>query len=216
MSPSTYLIGIAGPSGSGKSFLATRLARQLQGHVLGTDAYYRDLGHLPPHDRAHSNFDDPAAIDHLLLIEQVSRLRHGEPVDVPLYDFATHTRKPETRTFEASGVVIVEGLFTLYWPELRALFGTKVYVDLHDELCLKRRTHRDVRERGRTPDSVLQQYNTTVAPMAEHYVRPTIAHADVVVFGADPIAEEIARVLEHYRSQRPEDLEPHITVRAQP
>ncbi len=100
-----------------------------------------------------------------------------------------------------SAVVIIEGLFTLHWPELRELLGTKVFVDMNDEVCLTRRQARDVRERGRTPESVIEQYTTTVAPMAQRYVRPTIVHADVVVSGSEPIGDGVARVLAHYRRQ---------------
>ncbi len=98
-----------------------------------------------------------------------------------------------------SAVIVVEGLFTLHWPGVRDLLGTKVYVDMNDEVCLHRRTARDVRERGRTRQSVVEQYQATVAPMAQRYVRPTIAHADVIVGGADHIADSTARVVEHYQ-----------------
>ncbi len=100
-----------------------------------------------------------------------------------------------------SAVVIIEGLFTLHWPNLRELLGTKVFVDMDDEVCLTRRQARDVRERGRTPESVVEQYAATVAPMAQRYVRPTIIHADVVVSGSEPIGEGVDRVLAHYRSR---------------
>jgi len=182
-----YLIGIAGPSGAGKSFLARHLAAELQGDVLELDRYYRDLSHL-----------SPEALEHELLIEQVGRLRKSETVHLPVYDFTTHTRSPGVETLQPSKVVILEGLFTLHWPGLRELLGTKVYVDLSDDICLARRTVRDIQERGRTPTSVLEQYETTVAPMALRYVRPSIAHADVVVGGADRIEDGVSRIVEHY------------------
>jgi len=194
-----YLIGIAGPSGAGKTYLATHLAAALQAEVLALDRYYRDLSHLSPDQRALANFDAPDALEHELLIEQVARLRRRETVNLPVYDFSTHTRTRRTETLQPSAVLIVEGLFTLHWPALRDLLGTKVYVDMNDEVCLTRRKARDVRERGRTPQSVVEQYRTTVAPMAHRYVRPTIAHADVVVGGGDHIADGVARVLEHYQ-----------------
>jgi uridine kinase len=100
-----------------------------------------------------------------------------------------------------SSVVIVEGLFTLHWPSLRELLGTKVFVDMNDEVCLTRRQARDVRERGRTPGSVMEQYAGIVAPMAQRYVRPSIVYADVVVSGTESIAEGVSRVLEHYERQ---------------
>ena len=199
MAVETYLIGIAGPSGSGKSFLARHLRSVLGAEVLELDRYYRDLAHLPPAERAQVNFDAPEALEHELLIEQVGRLRKRQAVELPVYDFATHTRAAGKRLFQPADVIIVEGLFTLHWAGLRELLGTKVYVDLHDELCLRRRTARDIRERGRTVESVLEQYQATVSPMAQRYVRPTMAHADVVVSGEEHIEEGAARVVEHYR-----------------
>ena len=199
MSGPSYLIGIAGPSGAGKSYLASYLAERLSAPVLALDRYYRDLSHLPLEERAQTNFDEPAALDHDLLIAQVSDLRNGQAIHVPAYDFSVHTRIRETPLFHPAKFVIIEGLFTLLWPELRHYLGTGVYVDMADDMCLERRLERDVRERGRTPESVVEQFRTTVAPMAERYVRPTRAHADVVVFGAIPIGDEVERVLEHVR-----------------
>jgi len=202
MAGETYLIGIAGPSGSGKSFLAKHLKNVLKADVLGLDRYYRDLSHLPLEQRARMNFDAPEALEHELLIAQVARLRSGEAVALPVYDFTVHTRVAKTQPLAPSEIVIVEGLFTLHWPGLRELLGTKVYVDLHDELCLERRKARDIRERGRTAESVMEQYETTVAPMAQRYVRPTIVHADVLVSGTERIEDGVARVLEHYRRSK--------------
>jgi len=199
MPAATYLIGIAGPSGAGKSFLARRLKSALPAEVLQLDRYYRDLSHLPPAERARANFDSPEALDHELLIAQVARLQNRETVQLPVYDFIRHTRSPRTEMLLPSEVLIVEGLFTLYWLRLRALLGAKVYVDLSDEICLSRRIARDVRERGRTAESVIEQYETTVAPMAERYIRPTLTHADVVVSGAEPVEDGVERIVELYR-----------------
>ena len=199
MSGHSYLIGIAGPSGAGKSYLASYLAERLSAPVLALDRFYRDLSHLPLEQRAQTNFDEPAALDHDLLIAQVSHLRNGQAIHVPVYDFSVHTRTSETELFHPAEFVIIEGLFTLLWPELRHHLGTGVYVDMADDTCLERRLERDVGERGRTPESVVEQFRTTVAPMAERYVRPTRVHADVVVIGAIPIGDEVERVLEHVR-----------------
>ena len=199
MSGKSYLIGITGPSGAGKSYLARHLSGRLQAPVLALDHYYRDLSHLPLEVRARSNFDDPAALEHELLIAQVAHLSEGIAVEIPTYDFSLHTRTGVTQPFQPAPYVIVEGLFTLHWPELRRLLGTRVYVEMADDICLQRRQERDVRERGRTPESVVEQFRATVAPMAERYVRPTQAHAHVVVIGAAPVEEEVERVLEHVR-----------------
>ncbi len=206
MSGKSYLIGIAGPSGAGKSYLAQQLSERLQAPVLPLDHYYRDLSHLPLEERARTNFDDPAALEHELLISQAAHLYEGRAIEIPTYDFLTHTRTPETQSFQPAPFVIIEGLFTLHWPELRRLLATRVFVDMTDDVCLQRRQERDVRERGRTPESVVEQFRATVAPMAERYLRPTQAHAQVVVFGTTPIEEEVERVLEHIRqnTQQPD------------
>lgn len=198
-----YLIGIAGPSGAGKSFLSEHLARELENPaILPLDAYYPDLSHLPLDERNRLNFDDPAVLDSGLLFAQVAALARGEPVQQPLYDFVQHTRKSETRVVTSSKFVIVEGLFTLYWPDLRALLQTRVYVDISDGDCLERRIARDVQQRGRTAESVARQFRESVAPMADLYVRPTARFADVVVDGDASIEQEVASVLTHVRGQR--------------
>jgi len=199
MAGTSYLIGIAGPSGAGKSYLARHLAHRLSAPVVALDQYYCDLSHLPLGERARCNFDEPGAIEYELLISQVADLHAGRAIHVPTYDFSIHTRTGETRLFERSPFVLLEGLFTLHWPELRCLLGTAVYVDATDDICLHRRQERDVRERGRTPESVLEQFRATVAPMAERYVHPTRQHADVVLSGASPIEQAVARVLDHIR-----------------
>jgi len=199
MAARVHLIGIAGPSGAGKSFLAKHLKAALHGDVLAIDRYYRDLSHLPLEERAQANFDAPDALEHVLLVEQLARLRKGETVPLPVYDFGAHARSRKTETLQPAKVLIVEGLFTLYWPSLRELLDTKVFVDLNEEACLARRRARDVRERGRTPESVLQQYQATVAPMAKLFVRPTLVHADVVVLGDERVEDGMKRVLEHFR-----------------
>ena len=201
MAAKPYLIGIAGTSGAGKTYLATHLASTLHASVLALDRYHRDLSHLPMEQRTGVNFDAPDALDRELLVEQIASLSNGETVGLPVYDFATHTRTSRTEVWRPAEVVIIEGLFTLHWPSLRDLLGTKVFVELSDEVCLTRRQVRDVRERGRTPESVVEQYTTTVAPMALRYVCPTIVYADIVVSGADPIGDSVSRILEHYRRQ---------------
>ncbi len=195
-----YLIGIAGPSGAGKSFLAEHLAQELRHAILlSIDAYYPDLGHLSHDERAKLNFDDPGILDTRLLFAQVAALSHGEPVRQPVYDFANHTRTEATQLIEPAPFVIIEGLFTLYWPELRNLLRTRVYVDTPDPIALDRRIARDVHERGRTPEYVEHQFQSSVVPMAELYVRPTAQFADVVLSGASDIREEVQAVVAHVR-----------------
>ena len=197
-----FLIGIAGPSGAGKSYLATRLAAALDGSVLTLDRYYRDLAHLPPAERAEANFDSPDALQHELLIEQIEQLRSGATVSLPVYDFAQHIRAQEVEAFAPADVVVIEGLFTFYWPQLRDLLDRKIYVDADDALCLARRKLRDAQERGRTAESVERQYRATVLPMATRYVRPTMLYADMVVAGDAAVEQVVSKVVASYKPRR--------------
>jgi len=201
MRDAPYLIGIGGPSGAGKSFLAAHLAERLQASVLALDHYYRELSHLEFEQRLLTNFDKPSALEHELLISQVSQLHTGTAIAVPTYDFSQHTRTSKTTLLEPASFIILEGLFTLYWPDLRNLYGTGVYVETDESECFARRVDRDVYERGRTPESVVRQYRETVVPMAARYVLPTRQHADVVVNGSEAIGENVARVLHHVRKR---------------
>jgi len=192
-----YFIGVAGPSCAGKSYLAKHLAEKLDAALFHLDSYYRELDHLSLVQRAHYNFDAPQALDSELLLQHAGELHKGQTIARPVYDFATHMRTDETLELVPKPFVIVEGLFTFYWESLRKLLGTKVFVDLGEETCLERRIERDVRERGRTRESVLEQYHTTVAPMARQYVYPASEHADIVVTGNDNIFHEVEAVLCH-------------------
>ena len=200
-----YLIAIAGPSGSGKSALAGRLASTLDAPILSLDSYYRDAAHLPFAERVRINFDDPGSLEHELLAQQLAALIEGDEIAVPVYDFAGYVREARTERLRASRFVLVEGLFALYWDDVRRLAPTKVFVDAADEICLARRMERDIRERGRTVESVIEQYAGTVRPMAELYVRPTRAFADVVVSGYEPLDLSLQMVLAHIAGGLPEE-----------
>jgi uridine kinase len=190
-----YLIGVAGPSCAGKSYLARHLAERLDAALFQLDWYYRELDRLSLTERAGFNFDSPEALESKLLLDHLQKLHAGERIARPVYDFATHTRTGELRELAPRPFIVVEGLFALYWAELRRMLGTTIYVELEEQLCLERRIERDMRERGRTRESVLQQYHATVLPMAREYVYPTRAHADVILRGDDEIAESIEAVL---------------------
>ena len=189
------IIGIAGISCSGKTTLARQLCQILPGAaILPLDAYYRDLGHLDPPARSQTNFDAPEALDYPLLLEHLQELARGAAVNRPLYSFATHTRQRATQRLEAAPFLLVEGLFALYWPQVRALYRLAVFVVAPHSVCLQRRLQRDVAERGRTPQSVRHQYQRHVQPMAEKYVLPTQAHADLVVDGREVGEAAAARI----------------------
>jgi uridine kinase len=178
------VIGVAGCSGSGKTTLAKELAHVLGGIHFPLDNYYCDLSHMPPEERAVLNFDDPATIESSLLAAHVAALACGETIERPVYDFPTHTRvRDRTETVRPAPYVIVEGIFALYYAELLPLYRLGVYVDTPDSICYERRLHRDVTDRGRTPESVREQYESTVRPSSLEWVRPSSANADLVVDG---------------------------------
>jgi uridine kinase len=199
-----FLVGIAGASCSGKTELARGLARYLREDALpfALDHYYIDRSHIPEPARSQFNFDHPEALDAPLLIRDVESLKLGLAIEQPRYSFVTHARLPETEPVIPRPVVIVEGLFSLYWPQLRDLLDLKVYVETPDEECYARRLRRDVAERGRTPESILQQYEATVRPMAESYVRPTAQYADLTVSGVVPLDSSIRAVLNAIETRR--------------
>lgn len=192
-----YLIGIAGPSCAGKTELTRQLSRLLTATVLPLDCYYRDLSHLPLEERARQNFDMPDALDHELFARHLADLSAGREIARPVYDFSIHSRTGSNEIVKPGPYIIVEGLFVLYWESVRSLLHTKAFVDLDDKTCLDRRILRDVKERGRTPESVILQFSETVRPMAEKYIRPTHTFADVVVCGSDPIEASVAAVMAH-------------------
>jgi uridine kinase len=132
-----------------------------------------------------------------LLIPQLIALANGKAIDRPVYDFSTHSRSQHLERVVPGSFIIVEGLFALYWPEIRNLLATKIYVDYPDEGCLERRIDRDTRERGRTPDSVRRQFAETVRPMADLHLRPTKSFADLVIAGDNPIQNSVALALTH-------------------
>lgn len=194
--PFPLMLAVAGASGSGKTTLASELARALGGLHFSLDSYYRDLGHLPLEERALKNFDDPAMIEARLLGDHIQRLAQGRAIERPVYDFAAYTRVDgAVETIRPGSLVVVEGLFTLYFPELRPFYHFSVYVDTPDDVCFSRRLRRDVEERGRESESVRRQYDATVRPCGLAFVRPLIDFADLVVDGTDPLDFKIEQVV---------------------
>ena len=194
------VIGIAGASGSGKTTLAAELARELGGIYFPIDNYYRDLCHLPHAERMKQNFDDPAMIESSLLAAHVAALARGETIERPIYDFSTHTRVLDrSESMQAGEFVLVEGLFALYYPELLPLYQFRVYLETPDDVCFERRMKRDTIERGRTPESVRLQYETTVRPASIAYVRPSAANADLLIDGTTALDWKVEQVLGRMR-----------------
>jgi uridine kinase len=190
--PAVQVIGIAGPSASGKSALALALAEKLSGVVFPLDAYYRDQRGVP---EDALNVDVPEALEHHLVVEHLRALVAGVPIQQPIYNYTTHTRAPLRRTVAPSPAIIVEGLFTLYWPEVRRLLSTSVFLALDHAECLQRRIARDARERGRTRTDVAYQYESKVRPMYDLHVHPTREHAQLVLDARAPLENLVSRVL---------------------
>jgi uridine kinase len=196
-----HILGIAGPSSSGKTELARQLIQRLPGtSLISLDSYYRGMEEIPLAERKKVNFDHPDALDWELLHEHLIAIAAGRPFQEPVYSFADYARTAETRLVKPSALVIVEGLFVLYWPELRARLDTKVYIQTDPDVCFQRRLKRDVAERGRTAASVREQYERTVRPSAEWFVYPTQKYADLVVSGEEPLTYSTAAVLTALRA----------------
>jgi uridine kinase len=202
-SPHTPLIlAVAGCSGSGKTTLARELTRELDATLLPLDLYYRDLSHLPPEERHTLNFDLPDSLESGLIVEHVRTLAAGHPIQRPVYDFATHSRVPGAfEQVNPTAVVIVEGILALHFSALRPLYHASIFVDAPAELCLKRRIHRDMRERGRSEASIRQQWAATAQPMAERFVIPSATHASLTVDGADHLDWSVEQVLSLLRRE---------------
>jgi len=182
--PSTLVIGIAGGSGSGKTTVAQEILQRVgpsQIAFIQHDSYYKNLDGLPPAQRAEVNFDHPDSLETELLIRHIKTLRDGKPVEVPIYDFATHSRTTRTFTVQPRRVILVEGILIFAEPELRKLFDVKLFVDTDPDLRFIRRLHRDITERGRTTESVIKQYQSTVRPMHLEFVEPSKRYADVII-----------------------------------
>jgi uridine kinase len=191
------VIGIAGCSGSGKTTLAAELARQLDATLFPLDLYYRDLSQFPLDTRHKRNFDHPDSLESELIIEHVRSLANGETIHRPVYDFKTHSRVPNAVNIIAPArVVIVEGILALHFEELVPLYHFSIYVNAPHDVCLARRIHRDVSERGRTEESVRAQFDATARPMADLFVVPSAARASVTVEGTDSLDWSVEQVLE--------------------
>ena len=182
--PTRLLIGIAGGTASGKTTVAEAILERVgAGNIalLPHDAYYRDLHDLPPAQREAVNFDHPDSLETALLVRHLGELKAGRAVEMPVYDFTRHARTERTRRVEPRPVAVVEGILIFVEATLRSVFDVKIFVDTPDDIRFIRRLQRDLIERGRSLDSVIRQYETTVRPMHLEFVEPSKRHADVII-----------------------------------
>ena len=178
------VIGVAGGTGSGKTTVAHRILDRVGAEnitYIPHDAYYKDLSHLSYEERSQVNFDHPDSLETSLMVEHLKRLRRGEAVDIPVYNFKSHTRTSKTEHIIPAPIIIVEGILIFAEPDLLALFDVKLYVDTDADIRLIRRLRHDVERGGRTVDSVIEQYMRTVRPMHMEFVEPSKRYADVII-----------------------------------
>ncbi len=199
--PKPILLAIAGGSASGKTTFARDMAREIgedKAAVLELDSYYKDLSGLSAEERMKVNFDHPDALDLALFKEHLAALQQGQPIEKPVYDYGTHARKPAFERFDPKPVVIIEGLFALL-DDLCPYYDYRVFIDTPDDLRIARRILRDVRERGRDVESIIEQYLATVRPMHKRYVSPTVKNSDLVVDGEKGLALATDEILSFVR-----------------
>lgn len=188
------LIGIAGASGSGKTTLANHLVSRLgsgKAVVIQEDSYYRDLSDMSLDVRARVNFDHPDALEHDLLAMHLEHMLDGNTVFCPVYDYKTHNRRPDTKTVTPHRLIILEGILVLHTARLRDLMALRVFVDTPLDICCSRRIKRDLSQRGRTQESVIQQFETTVRPMYLQFIEPSKQHADILIPGDEDNSEAV-------------------------
>ena len=182
--PRPIIIGVTGGSGSGKTSVSRAIFDQLHGHslmMLQEDSYYKSQDDIPFEERTKVNYDHPNAFDTDLLIEQLEDLLSWKTIEIPVYDYAAHTRSKEVLVQEPREVIIVEGILTLNDARLRDLMDIKIFVDTDDDIRIIRRIQRDIEERGRTLQSVIDQYLETVKPMYHQFIEPSKRYADIIV-----------------------------------
>jgi len=198
MNKKGILIGIAGASGSGKTLVTRTLYEELGSDkvvTMGEDSYYKDLSHLPFEERINFNFDHPDAFDHDLLIQNLIKLKNGETIEHPIYNYSTHTRMKDTQQVGPHQIIILEGILILSIPDLRELMDIKIFIDTAPDVCLIRRLKRDIRDRGRTVENVMKQYQETVRPMYLQFIEPSKRYADIIIphGGKNVIAVDIIK-----------------------
>lgn len=181
---STIIIGISGASASGKSLLANTIVNELgsdQVAIISEDAYYKDHSNIPFEERAKVNYDHPDAFDHELLYHHLMQLQEGKSIEIPIYNHSMHTREKETRCVGKHTIIVLEGILLFVEKNLRELMDIRIFMETSLDICLMRRLKRDIKERGRSLDSVLKQYEETVRPMYLQFIDPSKRYADLIV-----------------------------------
>lgn len=209
-------IAVAGGTGSGKTTVSKAILKRVGSDNIAYiphDAYYKDLSHLPYEERIKLNFDHPDTLDTPLMIEHIKKLQNWQSVEIPTYDFAKHTRRPETETVSVQPIILVEGILIFSERELRKTFDVKIFVDTDADIRFIRRLQRDIKERGRTTDSVIEQYLNTVRPMHLKFVEPSKRYADVIIpeggfnmVAIDMIADRIRNLLKGVKASSNDKL----------
>ena len=194
----SIIIGISGPSGSGKSLFGETICKSFdinKAVILGEDSYYKNLPDLTFEERCIQNYDHPDAFEHDLLVKHITMLKSGKAIDVPLYDYVSHLRKKETIRIPPCPVIIIEGILLLSDEKLRNLIDIKIYMDTPLDICLSRRMYRDIIERGRDVSSVITQYNNYTRPMYLKFIKPSREYSDIIIpkGGKNEIAIDIVQ-----------------------
>lgn len=177
-------IGVYGGTGSGKTTIVSKIISEFPTNeiqVISQDSYYKDTSHLTFEERCALNFDHPDAIDFPLLYQHVNSLKNGDNIEQPVYSFETHNRTKETVTVVPKKILIIEGILILNYPKLRSLFDLKIFIDADSDMRMERRVSRDISERGRTPEEVLNRYLNTLKPMHKQFIEPMKVHADITL-----------------------------------
>ena len=197
----SLLVGIAGGSGAGKTTLANSISQKLKAKafieatIINHDSYYKEYAHLSKTERDKLNFDHPDSLDNQLLVEHLALLKQGQSVLAPVYDFTTHSRFTHTVTIKPSAVILVDGILLLAEPKIRDILDIKIFLDTPADIRILRRLQRDISERGRTVESVINQYLATVRPMHEQFVEPSKKYADLVLSGVNLSKSQLETVV---------------------
>jgi len=195
------LVGIAGGSGAGKTTLVNLISEKLkalasiEATIVNHDSYYKEYSHLSKTEKDKLNFDHPNSLDNRLFVEHLALLKQGQSVLAPVYDFATHSRLTNTIIIKPSSVILVDGILLLVEPKIREILDIKIFLDTPADIRILRRLHRDINERGRTVESVINQYLTTVRPMHEQFVEPSKQYADLILFGENWSESQLETVI---------------------